>query len=113
MRIKNLVTCYVYSPIKKKIDGETSVAWQYKDEFELNSQQDINELDVNEAGVVDYDRLKIRIDYDVDIQKGDGISFKKLKIENGITKTPPEYKVIAKPRVGKATTYTCEIYHGE
>lgn len=113
MRIKNLVTCYVYSSTKKKKDGETSIAWRYKDEFKLNSQQDINELDVNEAGVVDYDRLKIRIDYDVDIQKGDGISFKKLETKNGITKTPPEYKVIAKPKVGKATTYTCEIYHGE
>ena len=80
----------------------------------LNFQQDINELDMNEAGVIDYDRLKARTDYDLDINKGDGLSLEKLNLTDElIAKQPPKYKVIAKPKIGKSTTYTCEIYHGE
>lgn len=113
MKLKNLMTCYIYSPVNKKIDGENQIKWQYKGNFRLNVQQDINELDINEAGVIDYDKLKIRVDYEVDIKKGDGISLTQLELEDNLSKEPPKYKVISKPKVGKTITYTCEIYHGE
>lgn len=113
MKLKDLKICYIYSPIKNKVDGETRINWQYKDTLRLNVQQDINELDVNEAGIIDYDKLKIRVDYEVDIKKGDGISLVELEIENNFAKEKPKYKVISMPKVGTTTTYTCEIYHGE
>lgn len=113
MKLKDLKQCYIYSPIKTKKDGEIVIKWQYKEKYLLNVQQDLNELDTNEAGVVDYDRIKIRTDYDINIEKGDGVSLEKLELRKNFSITPPKYKVIAKPKVGNTTTYTCDIYHGE
>lgn len=114
MKLKNLKMCHIYSSVPTKKDGETLKKWQYKTSLKLNCQQDINELDVNSAGLIDYDKIKLRIDYDVPINKNDGISFKKIDIdENGYVTEPPKYIVIAKPKIGKTTTFTCEIYHGE
>lgn len=113
MKLKNLAKCYIYSPLKVKKDGDRLTSWKYKDTLELNVQQDISELDINEAGIIEYNRLKIRADYEVNLQKGDGISFKMLETKNNIAIESPKYKVIAMPKIGKLTTYTCEIYHGE
>ncbi len=114
MLIKNLVDCWIYELETKKIDGETIKKWKYKSSKRLNVQQDIDELDVNQAGVVDYDKLKIRVDYEVDIEKGNGISLFELKIDTeGYALETPQYKVIASPKVGKTTTYTCEVYYGD
>lgn len=113
MKIKDLTKIYVYSPIYKKIDGETTKKWQYKDCYKVNVQQDISELDSNSAGVIDFDRIKIRIDYDIDIVKNDGISLEELSIEDGFTTEAPKYKVISNPKIGKCTTYTCDVYYGE
>lgn len=114
MKLKNLCSCFIYTPVKRKVDGETSKRWKYKTTIKMNAQQDLNELDRNEAGIIDYDKLKVRIDYIVDIEKNDGFSLQELELDDeGYTKEPPKYVVIAKPKIGKTTTYTCEIYHGE
>lgn len=113
MKLSNLRDCYIYSSSKKKIDGETHKKWTFKDKKRLNVQQDINELDRNSAGLVDFDKLKIRVDYDINLEKNDGISLYEIPLEDGYTTEAPKYKVVASPKVGKTTTYTCEIYHGE
>lgn len=114
MKLINLVDCWIYKPETKKVDGENIKKWVYKDHKKLNVQQDVNELDRNSAGLIDYDRIKIRIDYEVSIEKNDGISLKELETDSdGYTVEAPTYKVIAKPKIGRTTTYTCEIYHGE
>ena len=113
MKLVNLKYIYFYSPEEIKIDGETQKKWKYKDKKRLNKQDDINELDRNSAGTIDYDRTKLLIDYDINLNKGDGVSLKELEIKDGYTIEPPQYVVIAKPSIGKKTTFTCEIYHGE
>lgn len=114
MKLKNLVDCWIYELKTTKVDGEPQKRWLYKDHKKLNVQQDINELDINPAGLVDYDRIKIRTDYEVNINKNDGISLHKLELDSdGYTIDKPQYKVVAKPKVGKTTTYTCDINHGE
>ena len=113
MKIKDLTRVYVYSPIAEKVDGETSVRWQYKDSYLVNIQQDINELDITSAGEIDSTRIKIRIDYPINIEKRDGISLSELTLEDGYTTTPPAFVVMADPKIGRATTYTCVLYYGE
>lgn len=114
MLIKNLVDCWIYELETIKIDGETLKKWKYKKNKKLNVQQDIDELDINQVGVIDYDKLKIRTDHAVDIEKGNGISLYELKVDDkGYTIETPKYKVIASPKVGKTTTYTCEVYYGD
>lgn len=114
MLIKNLTDCWIYDLETEKVDGETIKKWKYKFKKKLNIQQDINELDINQTGVIDYDKLKIRVDHDVDIEKENGISLYELKMDSeGYTLETPKYKVIASPKVGKTTTYTCEVYYGD
>lgn len=114
MKLKNLTLCYLYENIPTKHYGETTLKWKYKNEIRMNVQQDIGELDVNSAGLIDFDKIKARIDYDVNLNKNDGISFKKLEIdEEGYAIVAPQYKVVSKTKVGEAITYQCEIYHGE
>ena len=114
MKLKNLIDCWIYELEETKKDGETSKKWKYKDFKRLNVQQDINELDRNPAGLIDYDKIKIRNDCSINLNKNDGISLFELELdENGYTLKSPQYKVVSCPKVGKTTTYTCEIYHGE
>lgn len=114
MKLKDLKDCYFYTPVTKKVDGETTKKWKYKFKARLNVQQDISELDRNSAGVIDYDVQKLRIDYNLDIKKEDGLSFTKLVLdENNFTINPPEYIVSANPKIGNKTTYTCKRYYGE
>lgn len=82
MRIKNLSTMYIYKPDKKLIKGEYTTNWYYKGEEMINQQQDIDELNRNSAGEIDYEIVKLRIDRKVDIDKGDGISFSPLEVDN-------------------------------
>lgn len=113
MRLKNLIDVWVYSPKVVKTDGETSKKWAFKDKLRLNVQQDINELDRNTAGLIDYDKIKIRNDRDISIEKNDGISLNEIPIEDGYTLNSPQYIVISKTKVGKSVTCVCEINHGE
>ncbi len=115
MKLSNLRKCYIYEPIKTKIDGEISTKWKYKDEHLLNVQQDVNELDKNTAGYIDFEILKLRTDKKISINKNDGISFNWLNIDqdNYVTESKPSYTVAGYLRNGRCTTYTINIYHGE
>lgn len=111
MKLKNLRKCYVYTSDINKVDGETQKLWKYKDTLSLNVQQDINELDKTVAGVIDFEKLKIRFDYKINIDKGDGLSLDKLEIKDGFTIEVPKYVVTSKTVVGKSITIICEINH--
>lgn len=104
MKLQNLRTCYVYESKTIKKDGEISKQWVFKDKYKLNVQQDISELDRTEAGIINYDKIKIRFDYEVPISKNDGVSL----IGNDCI---PEYIVTSKTKVGKCTTCICEVNH--
>ncbi len=114
MKLINLIKCYVYEPIKIKTDGEVSTNWKYKGTFLLNKQQDVNELDKNMAGYIDYEVAKLRTDKVFSIKKNDGISFEKLKLdEEQHSLDKPSYIVAGSLTVGRSTTYTINTYHGE
>lgn len=113
MRLRDLTKCYIYSVTTIKIHGESIKRWTYKGEYDLNVQQDLNELDKNQAGLIDYNIIKIRTDYDYPIEKNDYISFTQLTIVDGYTTTSPEYRVENKIKVGTTTTYTCNLFNGE
>ena len=111
MKLINLSKCYIYIPIKSKKDGEITTNWQYKDTFFLNKQQDVNELDTNMAGYVDFEVLKLRTDKELNIDKGDGVAFRELNLKD--SKDKPSYIVAGFLKVGRCTTYTLNTYHGE
>lgn len=116
MRIRNLSTIYIYKPDKKLIKGEYITSWFYKGEEMLNPQQDIDELNRNSAGEIDYEIVKLRIDREVDIDKGDGISFSPLEVDDDkkvINDGKPDYLVENKPKIGKTTLYTLITNNGE
>lgn len=113
MRLRDLTKCYIYSVTTTKSHGESTKQWSYKGEYDLNVQQDLNELDKNQAGLIDYNIIKIRTDYDYNIVKNDYVSFSQLELVNGYTTEPPEYRVENKVKVGTTTTYTCNLYNGE
>lgn len=115
MRLRNLKEMYIYTPEKKRVSGEYQTTWYYKDTEMLNPQQDIDELDRNSAGEIDYEIIKLRTDRDLNISKGDGISFTKLEVdENKMVKSgQPSYLVENKPSIGKTTLYTLITNNGE
>lgn len=116
MRIRNLSTMYIYKPDKKLIKGEYITNWIFKGEEMLNPQQDIDELNRNSAGEIDYEIVKLRIDREVDIDKGDGISFSPLEVDEDkkvINDGKPDYLVENKPKIGKTTLYTLITNNGE
>ncbi len=116
MRIKNLSKIYIYKPDKKLIKGEYITSWFLKGEDWLNAQQDIDELNRNSAGEIDYEIVKLRIDREVNINKGDGISFSPLEVDENkmvINNAKPDYLVENKPRIGKTTLYTLITNNGE
>lgn len=110
-RINTLAKLLVYTPIKSKMNGEFDTKWKYKTTIYLNMQQDINELDRNSAGDIDYDIYKGRTRKELDLLKGDGIYIVKVikgkeeKIKN-VDEKNPEYTVEKNPRIGRTTTYT-------
>lgn len=109
MRIINLSNCFIYSPVVTKTDGEIIKKWKYKFTKKLNVQQDINELDKTPAGIIDYERIKIRYDKDVSIEKNDGISLEELKVKDNFTIDKPKYVVVSKTKVGRNITFICEV----
>lgn len=115
MKLIDLTKIYVYKPIKKLTKGEYTTSWIFKGEEYLNAQQDINELNRNSAGEIDYEIIKLRIDKSSIINKGDGISFEALKIDkdNKVIEGNPSYIVKNKPQIGKTTLYTLITNNGE
>ena len=116
MRIKNLKKLYIYAPEKKLISGEYETNWIYKGADWLNSQQDLDELNRNSAGEIDYEIVKLRTDKVLNINTGDGISFEALEVDKNkkvINNGKPTYIVENKPTIGKTTLYTLVTNNGE
>lgn len=115
MRLRNLKEMYIYTPHKERVNGEYQTTWIYKDSESLNPQQDIDELDRNSAGEIDYEIIKLRTDRVLNINKGDGISFTELEIDenNVVISGKPSYLVENKPSIGKTTLYTLITNNGE
>ena len=110
MLLKDLTKVWISEYEKINDHGETKKMWKYKGIAYLNLQQDLNELDRNSAGEVDYSIENARTDMDYDIQKGNGISLTDIsKLDSFI----PDYLVTDCPKVGKTTLYKLEKYNGD
>ena len=110
MLLKDLTKEWVSEYETVNNHGEKSKVWKYKNFAFLNLQQDLNELDRNSSGEVDYSIENARTDMDYDIQKGNGISLTDIsKLDSFI----PDYLVTDCPKVGKTTLYKLEKYNGD
>ena len=72
-------------------------------------QQDINELDRNSAGEIDYSIINARTDREYEIQKGNGISLTDISKEESFV---PDYTVTDAPKIGTTTLYKLEKNNG-
>ena len=113
-KLNKLTQVWVCKPTRQNIDGEYTTVWTFKDISEngvhLNLQQDLNELDKNTAGKVDYDIQKARTTLNYNIEKGDGICLTDISKSNNIV---PDYEVTDTPVIGNTQTYILKKYHGE
>ena len=103
MKIKDLTQIWICSPVRTSAYGESTTVWTYKGTEYLNLQQDLNELDKNSAGEIDYTIYKGRTDKVSTILKGDGIYFTDIHL---ITNPKPDYIVKGLITIGKSTTIT-------
>lgn len=103
MKIKDLTRVWVCYPNRTNAYGEYTTVWTYRGTEYLNLQQDLNELDKNNAGEIDYTIYKGRTDKDSIILKGDGIYFTDI---SSSTNPKPEYIVKGIIKIGKSTTIT-------
>jgi hypothetical protein len=62
MKIKNLTQVWICSPNRTNVKGEFTTVWTYIGTEFWNLQQDLNELDRNQMGEVDYSIYKARTD---------------------------------------------------
>ncbi len=109
MLLKDLTKVWISEYEKINDHGETKKVWKYKDIAYLNLQQDLNELDRNSAGEVDYSIENARTDMEYDIKKGNGISISDIsKLDTFV----PDYLVTNCPKIGKTTLYKLEKYNG-
>ena len=87
----------------KKLNTNTGTAY-------LNLQNDLNELDRNSTGEVDYSIENARTDTKYDIQKGNGISISDIsKLDSFV----PDYLVTDCPKIEKTTLYKLEKNNGD
>lgn len=113
-KLNKLTQVWVCTPVRENIDGEYTTVWNFKNisknGVHLNLQQDLNELDRNSAGNIDYDIQKARTTLDYNIEKGDGICLTDIsKLENIV----PDYEVTDTPNIGNTHVYILKKYHGE
>lgn len=113
-KLNKLTEVWVCTPTRQNIDGEHTTVWNFKDISEngvhLNLQQDLNELDRNTAGKVDYDIQKARTTLNYNIEKGDGICLTDISESENIV---PDYEVTDTPAIGNTHVYILKKYHGE
>lgn len=109
MLLKDLTKVWVSEYEKVNNHGEPKKIWKYKGTAFLNLQQDLNELDRNSSGEVDYSIENARTDIKYDIQKGNGISLIDIsKLDSFI----PDYLVTDDPKIGNTTLYKLEKNNG-
>lgn len=110
MLLKDLTKVWISEYDELNDHGEKSKKWTYKGIAWLNLQQDVNELDRNSAGEIDYSVVNARTDREYDIQKGNGISLIDIsEIDNFV----PDYTVSDNPKIGNTTLYKLKQYNGE
>ncbi len=100
-QVQKLDKTKVYKLCKE--DAELGIA-------HLNLQHDVNELDRNSAGTIDYSIINARTTMNYDIQKGNGISLTDISNQENFI---PDYIVTDNPRIGNTTLYKLEKYNGE
>lgn len=109
MLLKDLTKVWISEYEKMNNHGEDDKKWKYKGTAYLNLQQDLNELDRNSAGEVDYSIENARTDMEYDIKNGNGISLTDIsKLDNFV----PDYLVTDCPKIGKTTLYKLEKNNG-
>ena len=115
MLLKNLNEVWVSEYEIVNDHGEKKKVWKFKKlntntgTAYLNLQQDLNELDRNSAGEVDYSIENARTDMEYDIKKGNGVSLTDIsKFSNFI----PDYLVTDCPKIGNTTLYKLEKNNG-
>ena len=109
MLVKDLTKVWVSEYKKINDHGETKKVWKYKGIAYLNLQQDLNELDRNSTGEVDYSIENARTDMEYDIQNGNGISLTDISKLNSFV---PNYLVTDSPKIGNTTLYKLEKNNG-
>ncbi len=113
-KLNKLTEVWVCTPTRQNIDGEYTTVWNYKNisknGVHLNLQQDLNELDRNTAGKVDYDIQKARTTLNYNIEKGDGICLTDISESENII---PDYEVTDTPVIGNTHVFILKKYHGE
>ncbi len=116
MLLRDLTEVWVSYYEEVKEHGERTKKWHYKPlntktkTAFLNLQHDLNELDRNSAGEVDYSIVNGRTTMNYDIQKGNGISLTDISTQE---KFKPDYTVTDNPQIGRTTLYKLEQYNGE
>ncbi len=116
MLLRYLTEVWISYYEEVKEHGEKSKKWFFKPlntktkTAFLNLQQDINELDRNSAGEIDYSIENARTTMNYDIQKGNGISFTDI---SNLEKFTPDYIVTDNPKIGNTILYKLEKYNGD
>ena len=108
MMLKNLTKVWISSYTISNNHGEKTKSWKYKCVAYLNLQQDLNELDVNNAGTVDYSIVNARTEKYYNINKGDGISLNDISKSDSFT---PDYTVQNNPNIGSTRLYKLVKYN--
>lgn len=110
MLLRDLTKVWISEYEEINDHGEKSKKWIYKGIAWFNLQQDINELDRNSAGEINYSVVNARTDREYNIQKGNGISIKHI---SNIDSFIPDYTVSDNPKIGNTILYKLKQYNGE
>lgn len=110
MLLRDLTKVYISEYEEIKEHGEPRKKWKYKGIAWLNLQHDVNELDRNSAGEIDYSIVNGRTTIQYDIKKGDGISIEDISNSDSFV---PNYTVSDNPKIGSTTLYKLKQYNGE
>lgn len=106
MILTNLTKLWICRSKKTKKDGEYTATWTFIKNVFMNLQQDLNELDRNAAGEIDYSIYKARTDIELNLIVGDGVSMSD-------NREKPDYTIKSFNKVGKTTVYTLAKYNGD
>ena len=114
MLLKDLTQVWVSEYEVINNHGEKTKKWKFKSlntktkTAFFNMQNDINELDRNSAGEIDYSIENARTTMDYDIKKGNGISLTDISKSESFK---PDYIVTDNPKIGNTTLYKLEKYN--
>lgn len=110
MLLRDLTKVWISEYETLNAHGEKTKKWKYKTTAWLNLQQDINELDRNSAGEIDYSIVNARTTMNYDITKGNGVSLTDISKTEGFI---PDYTVTDNPKIANTILYKLEKYNGK